>query len=458
MASQNQESEGGETVMRCRWVRVLPNRLWDNIVEIGKKGKEIGKEDPRRIIHSLKAGLALTLVTLLYSNDPLYEGFGVNAMWAVLTVVVVFEFSVGATLGKGFNRMVATSIAGFLGFGAHRLAALSGRGGEPIFIAFLVFIISAIATFARFFPALKARYDYGLTIFILTFCLVSVSGYRDEELLGTTHTRVSTIAIGSFTAIFVCIGICPVWIGEDLHNLVVGNIEKLGNFLEGFGNEYFKVSEEKQSNNDKPFLKNYKSVLSSKSSEESMANLARWEPCHGRFRFFHPWKQYLKIGSLARECAYKIEALNNYLNPHIQTPMEIQNKFVEPCTKLSVECGKALKEIASATKKMRRSNSAAIHIANAKAAAENVKFLLQINLSEGALLVYIIPTATVATLLLEVLQCIEKIYEAINELAAKAHFKNVDPTVSPEQPHLLHRGTVKPMPNNLGIISHVVTI
>ena len=43
------------------------------------------------------------------------------------------------------------------------------------------------------------------------------------------------------------------------------------------------------------------------------ANFAGWEPGHGQFRFLHPWKQYLKIGSLTRNCAYRIEALNGYL-------------------------------------------------------------------------------------------------------------------------------------------------
>ncbi|MCE6984829.1 hypothetical protein EI534_47255, partial [Pseudomonas frederiksbergensis] len=47
----------------------------------------------------------------------------------------------------------------------------------------------------------------------------------------------------------------------------------------------------------------------------TQAHLARWEPGHGRFRLRHPWKQYLKIGALTRGCAYKIETLNNYLNP-----------------------------------------------------------------------------------------------------------------------------------------------
>lgn len=80
---------------------------------------------------------------------------------------------------------------------------------------------------------MKARYDYGLMIFILTFCLVSVSGYQDEEVLDLAHKRLTTILIGSAIAVFVSIGICPVWAGDDLHKLVVANLEKLGNFLEG---------------------------------------------------------------------------------------------------------------------------------------------------------------------------------------------------------------------------------
>lgn len=47
----------------------------------------------------------------------------------------------GATLGKGFNRMMATLLAGGLGAGAHRLATLTGRSGEPVLIAIFVFII-----------------------------------------------------------------------------------------------------------------------------------------------------------------------------------------------------------------------------------------------------------------------------------------------------------------------------
>lgn len=88
--------ENGEPFTRAwGWLKALPEKLWVKVVDVAKKMKKLGQEDPRRIIHSLKVGLALTLVSLFYYIRPLYDGFGVNAMWAVLTVTVVFEFSVG---------------------------------------------------------------------------------------------------------------------------------------------------------------------------------------------------------------------------------------------------------------------------------------------------------------------------------------------------------------------------
>ena len=73
----------------------LFGKLLGKVVEISLKLKKLGEDDPRRIIHSFKVALAITLVSLFYYFKPLYDGFGVAAMWAVLTVVVVFEFSVG---------------------------------------------------------------------------------------------------------------------------------------------------------------------------------------------------------------------------------------------------------------------------------------------------------------------------------------------------------------------------
>lgn len=55
------------------------------------------QQDMRKLLHSVKVATALVLVSLLYLLDPLYEQVGDNAMWAIMTVVVIFEFYAGST-------------------------------------------------------------------------------------------------------------------------------------------------------------------------------------------------------------------------------------------------------------------------------------------------------------------------------------------------------------------------
>lgn len=142
-------------------------------------------------------------------------------------------FLIGGTLSKGFNRGFATLIAGALGVGAIHLARFFGNKGEPIVIGILVFSLGAAATFSRFFPRIKQRYDYGALIFILTFSMVAISGYRTDEILVMAYQRLSTILIGGTICILVSIFVFPVWAGEDLHKMIANNINKLAKYLEG---------------------------------------------------------------------------------------------------------------------------------------------------------------------------------------------------------------------------------
>ncbi|KAI3450759.1 hypothetical protein Pfo_007424 [Paulownia fortunei] len=428
MASENQENVKGLKRV-WGWLKGCLEKIVNLVTGAAKDAKKLGEEDPRRIVHSLKVGLAITLVSLFYYFDFSYDGFGVSAMWAVMTVVVVFEFSVGATLGKGVNRAIATLLGGALGVAAHRLASFTGEKIECIILGLSVFLIATVVTFIRFFPKLKARYDYGLLIFILTFSLISVSGYRDDEVLEMAHRRLSTIAIGGSATVFICIFICPVWAGADLHKLTASNIEKLGIFLEGFGRVYFQVPNDKNQDNQAS-LGEYRTILNSKGTEDSLVNLAKWEPRHGKFRYRHPWDQYLKIGSLTRECAYKIDALNGYLKSDVQTPVEIRTKIQESCTKMSSECSYALRELAMGIKTMTRSLSADIHIVNAKTSAKKLKSSLKTGLWPDTDLLAIIPAVTVASLLIEIVSCTVKIADSVHELASLSKFKIPDAQMS----------------------------
>ncbi|KAI7736978.1 hypothetical protein M8C21_027254, partial [Ambrosia artemisiifolia] len=278
-------------------------RLWDRLKGLVvrffmrvwmflKKAWDLGVDDPRKFIHCFKVGVALMVVSLFYYMRPLYDGVGGSAMWAVMTVVVVFEYTVG--------RICATFLAGFLALGIHWIASHLGHQFEPYIMGISLFILASATTFSRFIPIVKARFDYGCTIFILTYSLVSVSGYRVDHLLHMTHERISTIIIGTCLCIITSMLVFPVWAGLELHLLVLRNMDKLAKSLDCCVADYFG--------------RGYKCVLNSKSSEESMANFARWEPAHGRFNFRHPWKNYLKIGASSRSCAYCIETLTSCLD------------------------------------------------------------------------------------------------------------------------------------------------
>ncbi|XP_021844321.2 aluminum-activated malate transporter 2-like [Spinacia oleracea] len=419
------------------WARQLPEKLVAKVVGVATMANKLARDDPRRVVHSFKVGLAITLVSLFYYFQPLYKSFGVSAMWAVMTVVVVFEFTVGATLGKGFNRAMATLIAGGLGVGAHHLANLCGKIGEPVLIGLFVYIFAAASTFMRFFPKIKARYDYGFLIFILTFSFISISGYRADEILELAHKRLTTIAIGGSVSLLINSLIFPVWAGEELHNSIALNMEKLGLFLEGFGAKYLKTTEDETNNskdgNNKSSFQGYKSVLNSKNVEENMANFARWEPGHGKFRYHHPWNQYIKLGGLIRQCAYRIDALNAFCKPDIQKPQKFQEEIREACTKISLESSKTLKKLGSCIRATTYpSSSVNAHIVSSKAAVKSLTCFLTSSSSiyttqNSDELLQIIPIATIASLLIDIVDCTEKIAECTYDLAILAHFEKVNP-------------------------------
>ncbi|KAI7751552.1 hypothetical protein M8C21_030986, partial [Ambrosia artemisiifolia] len=395
-----------------------PSKIKHAIVDFAINVKKIGVDDPRRIAHSFKVALAITLVSMIYYLQPFYKGIGDAGIWAILTVVVVFEYTVGATLSKGMNRGFATLLAGALGVGAEAFGSLFGPTVKPIVLGFLVFFLVAAATFSRFIPHIKKKYDYGVLIFILTFSLVSVS------------------VISMF--------VFPVWAGEDLHKLIVTNLEKLASFLEGFGDEYYRVSK-----GDKSFLGAYKSVLNSKATEESLANFAWWEIGHGKFRFRHPWKQYLKIGVYTRQCAYQIESLSGYLDEQYEVPSEFQIAVQEPCMKMSSEVGKALKELGNSMKLMVHPSTSYVHIENCKKAGDELNINLKMSMvAEREDILESIPVIAATSILVDIIKCVEKISEAIEELSKQAHFKKPKDITSYEtgKPHFRHRGAaIKPV-------------
>ncbi|KAL3630791.1 hypothetical protein CASFOL_023775 [Castilleja foliolosa] len=297
-----------------------------------------------------------------------------------------------ATLSKCVNRAIGTVLAGALGVGVHWVASQSGDKFEPVILQFSVFLLAAAATFSRFIPSIKERFDYGTMIFILTFSLISVSGYR-------------------------CVA------------------------------DYFRDDVKDNAKNDEAsskLLHGYKCVLNSKATEESLANLARWEPSHGSFSFGHPWKEYIKVGASLRSCAYCIEALNGSITSETKVPDFLKKHFSKFCLILSANSSAVLKELAITIATMTKSSKIDHTVKEMKIAVQELQNAVA-SLSKQPIgstkpgngigkgnanptgtavtLVEIIPLVTVSSLLIDIAARIEKIVETVNGLAAKAEFR-----------------------------------
>ncbi|KAI3741866.1 hypothetical protein L1987_59544 [Smallanthus sonchifolius] len=259
------------------------------------------EQHEKKVIHSIKIGTALVLVSLLYLLDPLFKHVGESSMWAIMTVVLIYDFFAGATLSKGLLRGIGTILGGALGCLVAYLAEDFGKIGYTTVVGTSVFVFGAVATYCRMIPSIKRKCDYGVMIFILTFNLVAVSGLRADKILELARLRLVAIGMGVAVCIITNLLIFPMWAGDELHNLTSSRFNKLACCIEECMEAYFSVGE--KTGQLSVNVSGCKSVLNSKSNDESLANFARWEPWHGKFGFSYPWEKYLQIGELLREIA-----------------------------------------------------------------------------------------------------------------------------------------------------------
>lgn len=84
-----------ETTGRCCtgfWIDQLQKGLRD----WGFAAYELAKRNACNGIFSVKMGMALILVSLLiFMDESDYKDINTHSVWAILTVVVVFEFTIG---------------------------------------------------------------------------------------------------------------------------------------------------------------------------------------------------------------------------------------------------------------------------------------------------------------------------------------------------------------------------
>ncbi|CAL9102557.1 unnamed protein product [Musa textilis] len=72
---------------------------WACLCGLAVEGWEFGRSDPRKVVFAAKMGLALAIISLLIFLRVNFHDLSKHSVWAILTVVVVFEFSIGCVNG-----------------------------------------------------------------------------------------------------------------------------------------------------------------------------------------------------------------------------------------------------------------------------------------------------------------------------------------------------------------------
>ncbi|KAI3407273.1 uncharacterized protein J3R85_021140 [Psidium guajava] len=324
---------------------------------------EFCKEDSNRVIFALKVGLAVLLASLLILFRAPYEIFGTNIIWSIITVAIMFEYTVGATFNRGFNRALGSLLAGILAIMVGQLALFAGRVAEPFMIGISIFVVGTATSFLKMWPSL-VPYEYGFRVILFTFCLITVSGYRMGSPIRTAMNRLYSIAMGGFVAVIVNVLVCPIWAGEQLHKELVKSFDSVADsleecvkkYLEDDGSDHPEFSKTVMDEfPDEPAYRKCRATLNSSAKLESLAISAKWEPPHGRFRhFFYPWSEYVKVGAVLRYCGYEVMALHGVLHSEIQAPYNLRIAFHSEIQDVASQAAELMRSLGKDISSMKR--------------------------------------------------------------------------------------------------------
>ncbi|KAI7752370.1 hypothetical protein M8C21_032633 [Ambrosia artemisiifolia] len=229
--------------------------------------------------------------------------------------------------------------------------------------------------------------------------------------------------MGFAVCVFSSLLIFPMWASDELHRSTSTKFDKLACCIEDCMKAYFSAVSENESA-PRINVRDCKSVLHSKSSDESLANFARWEPWHGKFGLYYPWKKYIQIGERIRELASIILSMQECVKSPLQPSTPLQHVIKEPCTSVALSLGLTMRELGTSIMNMKRCHAKAITVPKLQSIKLELIALSTSSNLKGTVNAESLDVANLLFLLMKIVDKVEVLAKEVDELGEVAGFQS----------------------------------
>lgn len=309
--------------------------------------------------YGFKVAITMVIGSVPVLVRPLYDYFGVNSFWLIISVIIIYEPTVGSLLSKGLQRLGGTVFAIVLSLICSQIADNSGRG-EVYLIPVFLYLGAHVLGFLRQVPPLKKKYDYAALITLITFGLLTLSEYRTRSGPRLAGLRMLLILVAFIISFGTNICIKPNFAGKDLHQMVSAHFSKVASALDACVQAYLAGSRSAElqkvidgSEPEDEVHEGYRTVILAKADEDTLHDMVIFEPPHGHFHFKYPWELYKDVSRICRHCMYTVVAMDGCLRSEIQCPVHLRQLLALPMTRLAGEAIKVLEAMGESVSEMK---------------------------------------------------------------------------------------------------------
>uniref|UniRef100_A0A7I4DUK1 Uncharacterized protein n=1 Tax=Physcomitrium patens TaxID=3218 RepID=A0A7I4DUK1_PHYPA len=278
--------------------------------------------------YGFKIAVAMALSSIPVLVRPLYDYFGINSVWLIISLPIVKE------------KCDYAALVGLITFGLLTLIEYRTHEGPKLAGFRMLLIVVGFAI------------SVGTNIGIKP-------NFAGKELHEVVAAHFDKIAV----ALDACV-----------QAYIAGNrMADLEKIIEG-------------SEPEDAVYEGYKTVILAKASEDALHDLVVYEPPHGLFRLKYPWGLYKDISQYCRHCMYAVVAMDGCLRSEIQCPVHVRQLLARPMIRLVEEAIKVLEAMGESITEMKL-----VNLRPYMSAVETAALDLQKELQENAMLL-ITPT------------------------------------------------------------------